>query len=371
MIMTDALYQRLFEVFKRSRKITDEAAVIKSNLQAWVTAGLRYHKICSHLGKSALFLIPEIPDRMWENIHALNGSKLHQAIAHLKHRGIMEISKQFGADQLASQIMNSVIDPFRWDNTMTPTFVPSPNTSIAPTPNAPIANGYTLSTQAESSTSEINPNSIYALLNPLFNPEEAIQLQPGEPLSKPRRADPPPCLDQSASQSSSGVVSDRYGGKVDECYLRAPGVGREVPMADVNKLKSIIGPYLFDAAMRSHTRRQDNQSIPLTDTVRLRVPLFVSQDFQFYIWVCSSAGKAISKAKMGPVKNLRDILGDYLFEAMKASDQRKKEIQMGRFTDTRAVNVSFGNNDDDGDFRVEIMLIFSEGRMIWINTFPS
>lgn len=56
------LHQRLIISFTKCDKITDEVDVIKANLQIWVTARLKYDKICKFLDKGALFLLPQIPD---------------------------------------------------------------------------------------------------------------------------------------------------------------------------------------------------------------------------------------------------------------------------------------------------------------------
>ncbi|KAF7942316.1 hypothetical protein BELL_0021g00280 [Botrytis elliptica] len=109
------LHQRLITAFTRCDKITDEVDVIKANLQIWVTAGSRYDKICKALDKGALFLIPQIPDDMWENPNSLKGVEFDEAIAHLKNEGIMELSNQLEADFVANQILNAALGPFKWD----------------------------------------------------------------------------------------------------------------------------------------------------------------------------------------------------------------------------------------------------------------
>ncbi|THV53485.1 hypothetical protein BGAL_0049g00200 [Botrytis galanthina] len=103
------LHQRLIIAFTKCDKITNEVDVIKANLQIWVTAGSRYDKIC------ALFLLPQIPDDMWENPNSLKGVEFDEAIAHLKNEGIMELSNQLEADFVANQILNAALGPFNWD----------------------------------------------------------------------------------------------------------------------------------------------------------------------------------------------------------------------------------------------------------------
>jgi hypothetical protein len=62
--MSDGLHQRLLKALLHSEKITDETAVIEENVRSWVVAGSRYYKICLHLGKGALFLLPKLSDNV-------------------------------------------------------------------------------------------------------------------------------------------------------------------------------------------------------------------------------------------------------------------------------------------------------------------
>jgi hypothetical protein len=62
--LTNGLYQRLLEVLSQSEKITDDIVTIESNIRAWTAAGSRYNKICKHLDKGALFLLPHLSDNV-------------------------------------------------------------------------------------------------------------------------------------------------------------------------------------------------------------------------------------------------------------------------------------------------------------------
>lgn len=62
--MSDPLYKQLLITLSRSPRITDEALVVEENLRSWVAAGSRYHKICLRLGRGALFLLPQLPDKV-------------------------------------------------------------------------------------------------------------------------------------------------------------------------------------------------------------------------------------------------------------------------------------------------------------------
>ncbi|CAD6439857.1 095128ae-e49d-43a5-bec0-a9fe873b9365 [Sclerotinia trifoliorum] len=179
------LYERLVKAITQSKKINDDITVIKANLQLWVAAGARYNKICTALDKGALFLIPQIPDDVWENPNSLKGAEFDEAMAHLKSLGIMTLSDQLGADKLANQILNSALDPFRWDvvTTLNVNQPIEPRTSFATEPGTPAANlsieprisfassptqlmTFAANISVEPRTSTAKPNSISSLLNP-------------------------------------------------------------------------------------------------------------------------------------------------------------------------------------------------------------
>ncbi|KAM0155554.1 hypothetical protein ACHAQE_003017 [Botrytis cinerea] len=108
---------RFWQPFETSNanRITDEVDVIKANLQIWVAAGARYNKICEALDKGALFLIPQVPDEMWENPNFLKGADFDEVMTHLKNKGIMELSTQLDADFVSNQILNAALEPFKWE----------------------------------------------------------------------------------------------------------------------------------------------------------------------------------------------------------------------------------------------------------------
>ncbi|TGO90384.1 hypothetical protein BPOR_0067g00260 [Botrytis porri] len=135
------LYERLSKVFTQSEKITDKVATIQANLHYWVGTGFIYNKICSALDKGALFLIPQVPDQIWEDSKSLKGTDFDEAMAHLKSLGIMELSKQLGADVLASQILDSVLEPFRWEVIDTTAIAASLNIKPKPFSGGPSARG--------------------------------------------------------------------------------------------------------------------------------------------------------------------------------------------------------------------------------------
>jgi hypothetical protein len=86
--------------------------------------------------------------------------------------------------------------------------------------------------------------------------------------------------------------------------------------------------------------------------------------------VCSSVGRAILQAKMGPVEILRDILGGYLYNTMKISNLRKEEEERGLAIGTGAVEVSFQNAYNSSDCKVEVILSTRAGQYIWAELYP-
>lgn len=168
-------------------------------------------------------------------------------------------------------------------------------------------------------------------------------------------------------------------------------------MAEVDKLESILGNYLVDGmnASRMRQHEKDIRWITFTNTVRLHVADDKGEDYKLEIWLCLSAGKAISHAKKNftpselgrrspladnaenrvedvikPVEELRSILGAYLFDAMKASNWRKEEEKAGMSIGTSAVDVSFPDGDDGTDCKLDVMLGFGAGIDVFAKIYP-
>jgi len=61
---------------------------------------------------------------------------------------------------------------------------------------------------------------------------------------------------------------------------------------------------------------------------------------------------------------MRIMLGDYLFEAMKASN-------LGKLVFTGAVDVAFpSGKDSSGDSKLEVMLNFETGHCVYTEAYP-
>jgi hypothetical protein len=143
-------------------------------------------------------------------------------------------------------------------------------------------------------------------------------------------------------------------------------------MSVMAKLESILGRYLFEGMKASRMRRheEDRGQITFTDAVRLRLAYQLGEDFLLEVWLKSSIGKAISQIRS--VEDLRNILGNYLFEAMEASNRRKEEKRKEMRTWTNAVNVSSPSVEDgDEDSKLRITLSFEIGRKVHEEAYPS
>ncbi|KAF1992732.1 hypothetical protein P154DRAFT_528256 [Amniculicola lignicola CBS 123094] len=147
-------------------------------------------------------------------------------------------------------------------------------------------------------------------------------------------------------------------------------------MAGMAELENILGTYLFEAMKQSCIRRQEENKnlMTFTDAARLHFAYKEGDDFKLELWLCSSAEKAISQAKatMSSIEDLRNLLGDFLFTAMKTSQRRKREEEIGTSADTSAVEVGFpGGKDSGDDCKLEVMLGFQTGCYIWAKAYRS
>jgi hypothetical protein len=142
-------------------------------------------------------------------------------------------------------------------------------------------------------------------------------------------------------------------------------------MSIMAKLESILGRYLFEGMKASRMRRHEEErgQITLTDAVRLRLASQFEGDFLLEVWLGSLIGNAISQIRS--VEDLGDMLGDYLFTAMEASNRRKEEKRMGMGTGTNAVNLSSPSAENSNeDSRLEIMLSFEIGQKVYEEAYP-
>lgn len=143
-------------------------------------------------------------------------------------------------------------------------------------------------------------------------------------------------------------------------------------MARVDKLEIVLGGILFTAILASDRRKQEDQKkwFSLTDTVALQPAVQEGDDFIIELWLCRSMGRVILDAMMHSIDNLRVILGNHLFEAMKASNLMRKEEMGKEEMSTNAIKVSFPNGEKE-DCKVEITINFWAGNDDLGLLFPS
>ena len=191
-----------------------------------------------------------------------------------------------------------------------------------------------------------------------------------------RRADSIPSLDSALSQPSIRSAY-RQGGVVEETILG--GAEAQVVsdmkiaiMAELDKLESPLRVYLFEGINTSRMRHQEKerQCMRFTDTVRLHVAYRPGEDIKLEMWLCASIGNDILQAMIGSAEALRNVLGDYLFEAMKTSNWWKEEERKGIRDFGGAIKVSFPDGHDGSDCKVEVLLGSEMGLELYKNAFP-
>lgn len=138
-------------------------------------------------------------------------------------------------------------------------------------------------------------------------------------------------------------------------------------MAKMEKLEPVLGHFLFSGLVLSDTRRQENRPATYTDAVRLHFAPEQGEDFILEIWLYSWFGRAIEALNQRSVMDLKTVLGDCIFDAMEASNERKKET--GLTVNTNAVKVYFACSEGSGDCKLKVLLGFTEGYEIYPRSF--
>ncbi|ESZ90801.1 hypothetical protein SBOR_8806 [Sclerotinia borealis F-4128] len=178
--------------------------------------------------------------------------------------------------------------------------------------------------------------------------------------SKQRRIHSFSGLDSSLSQSSN--TRSAYQTEV---------IGTNIAiMAEVCKLESPLGVQLFKGMDATYIRDLEKQTRcwKFTDAVRLYLPSPEVKDYKLEVWICPSIGKVISQAKES-AKDLRDVLDEYLFDAVNTSDWKKEQERNGLQGFANVVTVSFPKGDGS-DCKVEIILSAEKGSEFYENVFP-
>ncbi|KAG0645019.1 hypothetical protein D0Z07_9192 [Hyphodiscus hymeniophilus] len=191
-----------------------------------------------------------------------------------------------------------------------------------------------------------------------------------------RRVDSSPSLDSSLSQQSVGP-GYRQGGVTEETSLdggKAQVVsGMKIAiMAEVDQLERFLGGYIFEGIYTSCMRHQEKERrcMRFTDTARLHVAYREGEDIKLEIWLCGSIGNDILQATMSSAEDLRNVLGGYLFEAMNTSNWRKEQERKKTHDFSGAVNITFPDEHNGSDCKMEVLLGSEMGLDLYKNAFP-
>jgi hypothetical protein len=184
------------------------------------------------------------------------------------------------------------------------------------------------------------------------------QAESESPPSNRRRVDTIPSPDSSFPQPSSRTIQSEH----NEMLL--------VRGAEAEKLENVLGTNFFEWINESHMRKRETGQAKFTDAVRLYVSNIVGVDSILEVWLGSSHWSTLLQAKAGSVEDSRNILGDYLFEAMETSNWRMEEKRQGVSRNTGAFKIFCYDSDGGSDFKMEVILSYWTGMDIWQNMFP-
>ncbi|KAH7364891.1 hypothetical protein BKA65DRAFT_473192 [Rhexocercosporidium sp. MPI-PUGE-AT-0058] len=209
---------------------------------------------------------------------------------------------------------------------------------------------------------------------PPYDENRGFIVTPEAPAGVNLQVDNARTLDSPFSQQS---VRTTQGGAAEETRLGGAkaqvACGMKIArMAEVDKLEIPLGGYLFERMKASRMRHQEKERrcMRFTDTVRLHVAYREGEDIKLEIWLCASIRNDVSQATISSAEGLRNILGNYLFEAMKASNWRKEQEKEGTYDFRGAFSISFLEEQSDSDCKVEVLLGSKMGLDFYQNAFP-
>ncbi|TGO31761.1 hypothetical protein BHYA_0417g00080 [Botrytis hyacinthi] len=142
-------------------------------------------------------------------------------------------------------------------------------------------------------------------------------------------------------------------------------------MAEVCRLESALGAHCFKGMDASYRRSQekDTRVLRFTNAVRLHAACREGEDFKLEVWLSRPIG-LISQTMMTSVEGLIDVLGDYLFRAMKSSNCWKEHERDGIQDLTSVFNLSFENGKDENDCRLQVTLGYEMGLKFFQSVYP-
>lgn len=136
--------------------------------------------------------------------------------------------------------------------------------------------------------------------------------------------------------------------------------------AAFDKVKTSLQSYLAVGLKRSDKRRQDPGSGNITFSVNLYMPKSEGHDFFLEMWVCSQLGQQLSEASEGPLEDMADMLGDWVYSGLEAS-RVALEIRTGSLVATNIPQVC----RDGNDFKVLVPMGFAEGYKLYEHLYLS
>lgn len=138
-------------------------------------------------------------------------------------------------------------------------------------------------------------------------------------------------------------------------------------IADLDKIESYLGHYLYLRVQASHTRRTEElDGFKGTNAVRLYLAHELGEDFRLEVMINTLYAKPVSENARS-IDDWEEILGTFLYAGMKASRSRKVEENLG-LKPTGAARISL---PEDGayDSKLNVMLDFDTGYKAWLGLF--
>ena len=150
----------------------------------------------------------------------------------------------------------------------------------------------------------------------------------------------------------------------------SPSFGVDSPfvavMPEASSLRGVLGGFLY-VGMRTSCKRVQEENNRLTSAVCLHFAAYHGGDFKLELFVNAMTGIAIAQAN-GDDGLVRDMLGDYLTDAMEGSLWMQEEERVGRSGTTKAFGVI---PVETTDYRLSILLRFSTGTELFNQLFPN
>lgn len=115
---------------------------------------------------------------------------------------------------------------------------------------------------------------------------------------------------------------------------------------------------------------KDWQCQEFTWAVRLHVLCRNDGEFKFEVYLSQLIRETISQAMIKSVANLRNILGDYIFKAIKIGIKWKEQEKDTIQDFTGILNLSFTDGDTLGDCTLEVILGHDLGWEAYQDLFP-